>query len=145
MNILILDDSRTRHYFFARYLMGNEGVVLHASYTATDAIRSLAQQPWDVIFLDHDLEESGEHCGNGSEVVEWILANKHDYPSKEAIHCVHSMNLPASQYMLDVLRSAGIQPKRCTGAWEEVIGLQHLSLTGEWSLPHRHTDPLEFE
>lgn len=143
MNIFVLDDSRTRHELFGHYLKGAN--VVHA-WTASEAYPLLRHRKFDVVFLDHDLEESGAHCGSGTEVVTAIavLHRMSMYPSHVARHCIHSLNPGKAQEMFDVLRTL-VTTNRCTRAWEEAAALAELRTSGEWTLPERWLDPLVFE
>ena len=96
MNILILEDSPERQKKFRSKIPCATIVD-----TAEACIQQLQQadEPWDWIFLDHDL--GGEifvdtdNKNTGSEVVRWICANKPEI--KKVI--IHSLNHDAAHYM----------------------------------------------
>jgi hypothetical protein len=144
MKILVLDDSSQRHEHFRNNL---DGARVTEVRTANQAYRELRHDLFDVVFLDHDLEMSGQHCGNGTEVVTSIIVlNRMGmYKSEKAIHCVHSANFERAKWMFMALREAGLQTTRCTEAWHESRALSKLANAGEWSLPDRWTEPLSFE
>jgi hypothetical protein len=143
MKIFILDDCPFRHHKFTEGLVG---ATLHRAFTADEAYPILRHSGFDVLFLDHDLEMSGDRCGNGMEVVDAIgfLLSTGTYPSAKAIHCVHSLNPGAAKTMYDTLKALGLETKRCTSAWTEGDALAEL-VAGNWTFPERWTDPLEWD
>lgn len=101
MNILFLDDSLERIKQF-RSWVPSATIVENAS----DCIKKLENEAWDIVFLDHDLgglEYVATHEKNtGSEVVRWIIGNK---PSVGRF-VVHSLNFNAAQGMVaDLVRA----------------------------------------
>jgi len=109
MNVLWLDDSNDRTKLFRS----------HAPYavlteTAAECIAKMiaADEPWDVVFLDHDL--GGETYvdpslpNTGSAVVRWICENK---PKIKRV-IVHSCNTVAAQYMTEDLIKLGYDADR---------------------------------
>ncbi len=142
MKIFILDDCKLRHHKFTEGLIGAE---ITRAYTADQAYRALRHTRYDVIFLDHDLEMSGERCGSGSEVVAAIALLLEIYPSTSAIHCVHSMNPVAAIHMVDVLRKQRLNVKRCEEAWEETAAMETLVATSTWTFPERGLNPLAWD
>lgn len=143
MNIFILDDSRVRHERFQQHLKGANVV---QAWTASEAYPLLRHQKFDVVFLDHDLDESGVRCGSGTEIVTAIavLHRMSMYPSHDARHCIHSLNPAKAQEMFEVLRTL-VTTSRCTHAWEEAAALAELRTSGNWTLPERWLDPLVFD
>jgi hypothetical protein len=144
MNIFILDDSPQRHYKFRSSLIGAS---VDPAHTATEAYTRLRHKPYDVVFLDHDLEGSGPQCGSGTEVVTAIavLMRMGMYPSAKAIHCVHSLNPERADYMYKLLKELGLETKRCAEAWEEETALEVLAAGGAWEFPEKWMTPLEFD
>jgi CheY-like chemotaxis protein len=55
MRVLVLDDDKLRHKVFQQNLIGNEFVV-HA-YTVDQAVEWLKKEKFDVVYLDHDLND----------------------------------------------------------------------------------------
>ena len=54
MRILLLEDSQERVKWFVKQLIGN---VIDFAYTSDQANKFLLENEYDVIFLDHDLDE----------------------------------------------------------------------------------------
>ncbi len=114
MRILVLDDDKNRHKTFARNLIGNEHVV-HA-YTHDEAITALnEQEKFDVVFLDHDLNDC-EHksldysSGYGGPVeLTGLHVARHvaNLPEEKLprFAIVHSFNPSGAAHMMTVLRT----------------------------------------
>ena len=110
MKILVLDDDQNRLDQFKQRLIGHVACCVK---TAPETIRKLAEEPWDVLFLDHDLggttyAPSGP--GTGYEVAKWLAEHEDRKPGQIVIH---SFNAPGSQNMKSVLPEAFYNP----GAW----------------------------
>ena len=99
MNILLLDDNQHRITFFQNSLKKHNLVVCRH---AKAAIKALKKDPFDLVFLDHDLEgepanPEEENCG--SEVARFIVG--HD------IHCgriiLHTENRAGRESMEAIL------------------------------------------
>ena len=102
MDVLILEDAQYRIRDFRSNLPFAKIVK-----AADDCIEQLEEGPWDILFLDHDLE-GGEFidpadCNTGSEVARWIAANK---PEVKRI-IIHSHNEEAARGMFRILNGAG--------------------------------------
>ena len=108
MNILILEDSKSRQKDFKRNLPCATIVE-----TADACIKELneATETWDWVFLDHDLGGNifvdTYEKNTGSEVVRWICANKPKI--KQLI--VHSLNDEAAYGMVRDLTGAEYSAK----------------------------------
>ena len=108
--ILFLDDSPARRKW-AEKTLKTAGNYIDTSASAFDAICAFGHNRFDVVYLDHDLNEeafedsSVRNCG--MEVVRWIVANK---PTIGEI-IVHSMNTPAGHEMVQKLQEAGYTAK----------------------------------
>lgn len=128
MRILILDDELARHEGFKKRLQGH--TLTHAT-TAADAIKALnEQEPYDQVYLDHDLgTEPMAHEAlpvpqsafgavepqptaatpveqNGMQVVDHICQMPESKRPNSVI--VHSGNLPRAKEMHLRLRDAGV-------------------------------------
>ena len=111
MLILFLDDSERRVQVATDFFEGKqfEGVILCVAMNAHVAIEylRLAEEPWDLVMLDHDLGEQvyqnsdEENCG--MEVVRYIERTR---PEVKKI-VVHSWNVPAGREMQIRLQQAG--------------------------------------
>ena len=102
MNILILEDDKTRHGFFRDQFdkPGNYVLIVEEPEPCID---QLEIHDWDAVFLDHDL--GGEvYCPSdeksGFHVAEWLA--KPDSKCPPAIY-VHSLNTVARKNMLTCL------------------------------------------
>ena len=120
--ILVLDDDPMRHRFFARTLIGN--VVEHVN-TFDHCIKALQenQNPFDVVFLDHDLNDHGllsigpsEMYGGvremtGADVARFITnkLSKEKYPE---LIIIHSVNDYGSANMHTILKPTNIKVER---------------------------------
>ena len=62
VRILVLDDDQKRHEAFKFHLFRHD--VTHV-YTCDEAIKAIEQEKWDIIFLDHDLED--RHYSSASD------------------------------------------------------------------------------
>src|SRR5262249_894744 len=84
MNILLLDDNVHRIAFFQKGLKPHKVTVCRH---ARAAIKALKQTPFDIIFLDHDMEgepadPESENCG--SEVARFIA--EHGVTGRVILH-----------------------------------------------------------
>lgn len=105
LEVLFLDDNAARTAAF-------RSSVPFATLTSTakeciEELKKTPEQGWDVVFLDHDLENEiyvdGERDDCGMEVVRWIVKNK---PQIKKI-IVHTHNTKAGLLMEDALKNAG--------------------------------------
>lgn len=106
MKVFILEDDPFRMKIFKRNLIGN--TVTHTD-DADIAVMELIANPYDVIFLDHDLggeqfvpEDPNEN--NGTKVVSSCSKWASD---KNVLIVVHSLNGPAALNMIANLEMDG--------------------------------------
>jgi CheY-like chemotaxis protein len=105
MEILILDDDQVRHdWFRSAFAAENHRSVL--SYG--DAIVALKAQRYDVIFLDHDLNEEEF---TGADVACYI-ANEMPEEMRPKMVWIHSMNPVGASNIESIIRKAGIKTRR---------------------------------
>jgi hypothetical protein len=97
---LILDDSEERINSFKARFQGHHDLVL-----VCDALRALAGDRFDAVYLDHDL---GSGCPEGDEVAKYI-ANVLPENKRPTIVIVHSHNFAASERMINRLKDVGIR------------------------------------
>jgi DNA-binding NarL/FixJ family response regulator len=98
--ILFLDDHDERAESFKRFAPKGHVIVVK---TAKECIETLAGQEWNIVFLDHDLEDTLQsEDNNGMTVVRWIVENN---PFIRQI-IVHSNNKPAADNMVIMLQKA---------------------------------------
>ena len=111
MKILVLDDNKDRLKQFKQKLIGH---VVECAETAREAIELLEKnEPFDQIFLDHDLsgfEHQPSGKNTGYEVAEWISKHNHKRPFRIVIH---SFNVQGAQNILTLLPEASYIP----GVW----------------------------
>lgn len=119
MNVLFLDDC-PRRQAWAKEEFEVPGNYFAAAETAESATDWLAwAEPdnpdgpefFDVVYLDHDLDEVGGASGSGRntgmEVVYWVIENK----PKVGEFVVHSLNERMAKAMVVALKKAGYKAK----------------------------------
>lgn len=107
-HILFLDDAQKRWDAAKPKIKKVVGVKARFVQTAAACIAALTEQPWDVVFLDHDLSKTdidSRMKNTGAEVVRhlilWPLHWAHKLPSRIV---VHSHNETGVRYMTGALR-----------------------------------------
>lgn len=104
MKALVLEDSSARILEFRQRFIERGWVGVFVKH-AIDAIRELQSNQFDIVFLDHDLDDDAytdiEGKNTGSEVARWI--NRH--PVK-GIVLIHSLNPSAAQYMKGLIKGS---------------------------------------
>ena len=107
---LFLDDNKDRHDGFDIHCIGLPVTVTHV-WTADQAIETLkAEEPFDTVWLDHDLENTDPNF-SGACVAEFIAF--HIDKAKTPKHVVvHSHNPCGAITMMDMLHAAGISCSR---------------------------------
>src|ERR1041385_7278567 len=118
MKILFLDDSKQRYYSFVR---NNVTAFVDLALTSEKAIQLLKIRQYDVIMLDHDLEN--EHYVNqhsdektGQEVANYIAANKNNF--LDCLIVCHSLNFHGRSKMIKTLQEAELKVLDKPFAWE---------------------------
>lgn len=112
LKILVLDDDHLRHEAFTRAFPH----AVHV-WTVEEFQEAYAAGGWDLLYLDHDLNDFGvrstaEGYGGrveltGADVATWVARLPVDMHPKEVI--IHSWNPGGALNMLNVLRDAGIR------------------------------------
>jgi CheY-like chemotaxis protein len=105
VRVFVLDDTEDRLAWFRERMPE-----MRSAKTSFEAIEILAAEPFDVIFLDHDLHwmDAGDvnrQHGNGKEVARFLAIRK--FAGKIVIH---SRNLDAVPFMRKILPQATIAP-----------------------------------
>lgn len=115
MNILILDDTKYRHKWFAQHY-SNESVA--HSYNYNDFVEKLSSKQWNLIHLDYDLADDvkdpsiivengiSRECNGLDAAIKIAQLEDDKLPNKVIIH---SLNYKGSQKMLEVLKERGIK------------------------------------
>lgn len=117
MKILFLDDELSRRDLFS-HLVNRRA---HDVFICADAMAAMSclqeMQPFDFVFLDHDLGEEACYSVNaqnsGSEVARFLA--KHKPRIKRII--IHSLNCPASEYMKSLLTDVGYVVEYIPWGW----------------------------
>ena len=108
MKVLVLEDSHIRVREFKQRLL-EKGWVGTFVESAMDAIKMLKEKKFDLIFLDHDLGDETYvdtyERNTGSEVARWL----NEHPVK-AVVVIHSLNLPAAEYMQSLIKGSYLIP-----------------------------------
>lgn len=115
--ILFLDDMEVRwRGFWNGAKLAFPGSEIVWAQTAKEAITHLSEGVWDLVSLDHDLDQdhydNPGFCGEGSgtEVVQWIAKNAERFGTTKFV--IHSLNSVAWPRMVQDLRDAGLMVKR---------------------------------
>lgn len=139
--ILVLDDDETRHDIFSDALTGN--IVTHV-WTVDDACHELeAQDKFDLVYLDHDLNDHGVRSTMAStygEVeltgydVALFIARRLDEAKRPNKVIVHSWNPPGARMMVACLREVGISAtyEPFTGSSKKLTELETDENDPEW-------------
>lgn len=123
MRVLFLDDMEHRHQAFLKAARRTPDCVVVCCWTAAQAILQLdSDEPFDVAFLDHDLDDAhyavvgqedwGEAARerSGMAVAQHVAEMpEHRRPRRTVIH---SWNGPASVAMCKLLHAAGVPVAR---------------------------------
>src|SRR5919202_1847360 len=109
LRVLLLDDDERRHDWFARRFAGDK---LDIAVEPSKAIALLTANPYDAIFLDHDLlpehyrtTEPTDEERTGYAVATWLAARPEVQPSSTII--VHTRNANGALKMVRKMREAG--------------------------------------
>lgn len=133
--ILFLDDDPERHRLIAQAFPNARHV-----QTAAEAIRALQNKPWDVVFLDHDLDQFGAvNPGTGEDVVDWVIA--HEERFRHTLFIVHSHNWIFGPVMERKLRAAGVPVLRYRAAETDPFFLKKVSVGSFEDIEAAVTDP----
>ena len=107
--VFLLDDDRRRHKWFEKRFSGDE---LDIAETVEDAKVFLADNPYDAIFLDHDLlphhyetNDHDDYASTGYAIAEWL--NERSDLQRAATIIVHTRNADAAIPMVQKLRETG--------------------------------------
>ncbi len=133
--ILFLDDDPERHRLIAKRIPEARHV-----HTATEAIDELRAKPWDVVMLDHDLDQFGAvDPGTGEDVVDWVLA--HPIRFRNTLFIIHSHNWIFGPLMLAKLSDAGLPVVRYRAAETDPFFLSKVRSGDGEDIANAVTDP----
>jgi CheY-like chemotaxis protein len=121
MKILFLDDSPERHRVMRTQT--SQATCDHA-YTANDALKMLKKHNYDLIMLDHDLNEDPECkliCADGTYVAEYMSKFMPQHIETPVV--VHSLNTVAASRMRKILEDDGgyMFVHTIPFAWEKIL------------------------
>ena len=112
LRILILEDDSNRITIFKEKLKGHDWYFFDVADDAIGALSTIKDKPWDVIFLDHDLDGqifvSSSHHNTGYTVAKYIEEHRNDLEIKQII--IHSMNPAGASNMKAALPEATVIP-----------------------------------
>lgn len=115
ISVFLLDDDTRRHRWFIKRFDGDD---LDIAENVEEAKALLAENPYDAIFLDHDLlphhYESNDHddfAQTGYAIAEW-LDERRDL-QRAATIVVHTRNADAAITMVEKLRESGRNVEYC--------------------------------
>ena len=102
MKILILEDNQERIKYFKRIYKNCELTICTVLYSAK---KSVEQEEFDVLFLDHDICENNfegiELEETGYDFVKFLVEHS---LQKHAVIYIHSMNPSGANLMLNLLK-----------------------------------------
>jgi hypothetical protein len=135
--ILVLDDDPARHDRFAASL----GAYIPVE-TAYDAINALKKCPWDVVFLDHDLDQFGAiDPGTGEDVADWIVDHAARFKAFNTLFVVHSHNWIFGPLIAKKLQDAGLDAVRYRAAEIDNFFLRKIAVGEDRQAIDSITDP----
>jgi Cyclic-phosphate processing Receiver domain len=115
ISVMLLDDDKRRHRWFAKRFEGDD---LHVAETVEEAKVFLSENSYDAIFLDHDLlphhYESNDHDDfdqTGHAIAVWLNENRE--LQRAATIIVHTRNADAAISMVQTLRESGRTVEYC--------------------------------
>jgi len=108
MNILVIEDNPSRIRHFRQELIGAATTFTN---TAEEGLALIRNRHFDVVFMDHDLEEYGPSPTKGAIVVREALKCPKCW--KKKIWIIHSLNEKGNAQMFTSLRKAGA----CVISW----------------------------
>lgn len=99
LKIFVLEDNSERQAWFQRHFD-----TIDFCWNAEIAIEMLRSKEYDMVFLDHDLNEKKDYQGNGCEVV-CAIADENLCPTSTIV--IHSCNEHGSKDMVETLKEVG--------------------------------------
>jgi hypothetical protein len=109
IRVFLLDDDSRRHNWFAKRFEGDR---LDIADDVAGAFEFLSANPYDAIFLDHDLlpehyhSEEKDDERTGYAVAAWLAANAGRHSVARIV--VHTRNADGAWRMVSLMRDAGL-------------------------------------
>lgn len=108
MTALVLEDSIDRIDEFRKRLYNFKQV--HYTDNAQNCIYLLKNNKYDIVFLDHDLENNAyvdiNYKNTGSEVARWINENYDNFINKDSLFILHTLNAVGSENMNKLIKNS---------------------------------------
>lgn len=104
---LFLDDTEARHVEFARITYAMPHVKVAHVRTISDALSQLRNNKFDVVWLDHDLDETEADPDENGQVVARYIAWHQEEDLRPRCVVVHSINPEGAKAMAHILRDSG--------------------------------------
>ena len=115
IRVLLLDDDDRRHRWFKKRFTGD---FLDVAVTVDEAKELLTENPYDAIFLDHDLlphhyesNDHGDEANTGYAIAEFLCDQRE--LQRAATIIVHTRNADAAIPMVQKLRETGRNVEYC--------------------------------
>lgn len=109
-----MDDNEYRHTLMKQTYIGYD---IDYFYNAKDTITALENNTYDILFLDHDLDEEFNNvlldCAEDGRFVAKHIATNLSQKYKNAKIFIHSLNAPGAEIMKSILISMGINDVVC--------------------------------
>jgi hypothetical protein len=123
--ILFLDDDHDRVIQFGVIATEENWDVTYVE-NAPDCIQMLQDNIYDMVFLDHDLDNRhyvpSYEVNTGSEVVRWVISKNGLSNKDNVIIIVHTLNDKGGmQFMVDGLKSCGHTVYYCPAIWNKTF------------------------
>lgn len=122
VRVLVLEDSPERIKRFKAYFGVNDHFVFEADFTddADQAIALFQQNPYDLLFLDHDLGEGSnpDPENNGARFTSALISRLDT--SACSFAGVHSLNFCAASRMVHDIKQAGIATVPLPFVWNDM-------------------------
>lgn len=119
MKVLFLDDCPVRHKEFMENWIGH---LVDWAWTAEQAKKFLEVNEYDLVMLDHDLEQQhyAEKCfaRTGGEVAQFMANTPERFEKTNII--VHSLNFDGRKRIIQILKSVGLEPVDLPWGWMKV-------------------------
>lgn len=123
MRIFILEDSDERLKEFRRNLVGFDLTICKDPNEAISVLTT--QPPFDVLFLDHDLEDqaylSSDDERTGAHVIRRVIESNPNAFLDSSLIVIHSLNHPGALNMRDLLPGHTQIVPFCNFQWDHII------------------------